>query len=149
MKTIFFTLLEFWDFLRETFWQTIAFLTFEYDNYEIIKACGAEIDYYSLYFGVLYAITEELTPEEAEKNKDPNVELMVGQTLERVPELKAQLQEVRTRVFKRKKNKLLRNLSELEEALKEVKEKIGYRRRFEKWKQALEAENPKILRHRR
>lgn len=77
------------------------------------------------------------------------MELMVGQTLERVPELKAQLQEVRTRGFKRKKNRLLRNLSELEEALKEVKEKIGYRRRFEKWKQALEAENPKILRHRR
>ncbi len=131
-----------WYGLKDLFWATIAVLTFEYENYWILRRCRFVLGVYTMYVGIYSYLFEDLPPEEAEKNRYPEAELAVGYCLEGLPEIKAQLNEVNTRVFARWKRKCTGALLELERELQHLKEKIRYGWHLEKLKGAYQSARP-------
>ncbi len=141
-QRVFSALAGFWYEVQDFLWAIVAVLTFEYENYWILRHCRFVLGVYRIYVDVYLYLFENLTPEEAKKNRYPEAELAVGYCLEGIPEIKAQLNEVNTRVFAWLKRRCMKVLSELEAELQQLEEKIRYGWHLEKLIGAYQSARP-------
>lgn len=62
---------------------------------------------------------------EAKKERDPYIENLFGEVSEEVAEVREKLEGIKTRVFKRKKNKIMNALKEVEYHFEELSESMN------------------------